>query len=118
MHLRHRIQQIHGAVRDVKTAKKILRVINDFEKQEKILFGLLNAGITQAALGMSVKEYSDISGADIYTRFAVLLAVFTISFNAGPLLESSTYVRLKENMTTFIGEQAKLDPRDMAQGNS
>lgn len=105
----------HGGVRDKESARVILRLIDDFEKQEKLLYALVNAGITQAGLGMSIKEYSDISGADIYTRFAVLLAVFTISFNAGPLLKSRTFERLKKDMNEFILEAEKREPRDVLQ---
>jgi len=88
--------RIHGGLGDVQTAKNIQGIVDGFEKQEKLLYALANSGLTQAALGMSIKEYSDISGADIYTRFAVLLAVFTISFTTGPFLKIRTFDRLKK----------------------
>lgn len=107
----------HGGVNDVQTAKRILRIVDQFEKQEILMYSLANAGLTQAALGMSIMEYSDISGADIYTRFAILLAVFTISYSAGPFLKSPTYDRLKEEMNEYIIEKQKSEPQDILQAN-
>jgi len=105
----------HGGIYNVHVAKRALGIVDDFEKQEKLLYAFASSGITQAVLGMSIKEYSDVSGADIYTRFAVLLAVFTISFSAGPLLKSCTFHKLKEDMNEYILEKGKRYPRDILQ---
>jgi len=94
--------RVHGGVEDLKDAKNLLRIVEDFEQQEKILYALANVALTQIALGINIKELDHVSGADIYTRFGIVLAVFTIAYSSGPILKSSTYDRLKDKMKQII----------------
>lgn len=105
----------HGGVHNVLTAKTILEFVNIFEKYEKLLYALATAGVMQGALAINIKEFDHPSGADIYTRLAVLLAIFTISFQSGPFYKSSTYDRLKEDMNEYIEESGKREPRHVFQ---
>lgn len=69
------------------------------------MYALANVPMTQAAMGISIKKFVHISGADIYTRFGIVLAVFTISYTSGPFFKSSTFDRLKIDMNRYILEK-------------
>lgn len=66
----------HGIVEDTKAALGLLRIVDDFQKQEKILYALANVALAQTAMGISIKEFDHVSGADTYTRSAFWFGSF------------------------------------------